>query len=141
MHHNMKNTYIFLLSIIFILHGCESKISMTESWACPDGAVFKSWKDGYSGEEKKFTAYGCRDSDERRVGFHIAWREQGIKEHEGSFTEGKPSGEWSYFHEDGTLKSRGYFVGGEKDGFWSYWDTSGNFKNQKEYSNGTRIHK
>jgi antitoxin component YwqK of YwqJK toxin-antitoxin module len=107
-----------------------------DSIACPKGSTFKTWKDGYTGEEKKYTAYGCKNPNGDRVGFHIAWRDYGVKEHEGSFELDVPSGEWTYYHANGVVKSRGNFVDGEKDGTWNYWYENGDLKIIKVYDNG-----
>ena len=119
------------------MSGCVEKnknILLSDSWACPKGASLKSWKDGYSNEEKKYKAIGCRDINNNRVGHHIAWKDYAVKEHEGGFIDDKADGEWSYYHDNGLLKSRGFYRKGTKDGLWSFWDKDGRFLYDKKYN-------
>ena len=124
--------------------GCNQKsedILLSDTWACPIGATLKIWKDGYPGEEKIYDAIGCRTLNGKRVGFHIAWKNYGIKEHEGGFIDDEPDGEWSYFHVNGNLHSRGFFIKGKRNGAWRFWDDSGKFLYERKYEHGEIVNK
>ncbi len=110
-----------IASSLLLLMGCnESKLStqvlLMDTWACPKGSMLQEWRDRYSGQEYKFKAIGCKDISGDRVGYHIAWQDYGVKEHEGGFVKDKPTGEWSYYHKNGELSSRGFFQKGQNMG-------------------------
>lgn len=133
---------ILSLMLLSNLSGCgynENKVLLTDTWACPKNATFQTWKDGYPGQEQKYSAIGCKDKHGNRVGYHIAWKDYGIKEHEGEFVNDEPSGEWSYYHDNGYLDSRGFFRNGKRDGIWSFWDQTGKFLYDKKYNNGELV--
>jgi len=131
------------IALLFTLAGCwqESGILLTDTWAGPEGAAFKTWKDGYPGKKNKYIGIGCKAVNGDRVGFHVAWRDYGIKEHEGSFQNDIPDGEWSYFHKNGALSSRGFFESGKRNGVWLYWDNEGSFLREATYDSGLNIDK
>lgn len=133
------NKIVITLSIFFgLLIGCvndDEKVLLSDTWACPENAKLETWPDGYPGDEKKFKAIGCRDRLGNRVGHHIAWRDYGIKEHEGGFINDEPDGEWSYYHTNGALYQRGFMKNGKKEGIWSNWDENGNFQYDVTYRN------
>lgn len=130
----MNNLKLIPLLILTLgLVSCDTKYQFANTWACPKGATYKTWKDGYPGEDKKYLAIGCRDSNGDRVGFHIAWKDYGIKEHQGWFKNDKPDGEWSYFHPNGSMSSRGFYDEGVRVGVWAYWDDDGKFTHERNY--------
>jgi antitoxin component YwqK of YwqJK toxin-antitoxin module len=140
----MKKLFIFNLIFISLLTGCvdnDEKKILTDTWACPKNATLQTWKDGYPGEKKKFMAIGCIDKRGNRVGYHIAWRDYGLKEHEGSFINDIPNGEWSYYHKNGALYRRGFFKDGKREGIWSAWDENGKFQYDERYRDGNLIEK
>ena len=139
---NMKLTLFMTCLIVIFSTGCDQKdknVLLIDSWACPKNTVLKIWKDGYPGEVKKYKAIGCRDINGDRAGYHIAWKDYGIKEHEGAFHNDKPDDEWSYYHNNGLLQNRGFYVNGEKHGIWSHWDDKGYFLYDKKYENGVDL--
>jgi antitoxin component YwqK of YwqJK toxin-antitoxin module len=131
----MKNKPIAVLVVSLFVVGCslDKKYILSDTLACPKGSSLQQWKDTYRNSDKIFTAIGCKDKLGNRVGFHVAWKDYGIKEHEGSFIEDKSHGEWSYYHDNGLLKARGFFKNGERAGLWDYWDIDGIYVNSKDY--------
>ena len=135
----MKFIQFAIISMTLFIIGCEQndkKLILLDTWACPKNASLKTWKDGYLAEEHKFRAIGCKKRNGDRVGYHVAWKDYGIKEHEGEFVDDKPDGEWSYYHENGYLKSRGFFRLGKRVGVWDHWDKKGKYKYNKKYKDG-----
>lgn len=116
--------------------GRNNSMMTANSWACPKGSFLNIWMDGYPNKVKKYQAIGCKDASGHRHGFHITWKNYGVKKHEGNFENDIPNGEWSIYHDNGELDSRGFFVRGKKEGIWEYWDNTGMFLYYKKYSNG-----
>lgn len=135
----MKTINTLILFVSLLVSGCDqikSNIILSDTWACTKDAVFQTWDDGYPGDELKYKAIGCKTKTGIRVGYHIAWQDYGIKEHEGSFVDDKPSGEWSYYHDNGKLARRGNFRDGEYDGIWNYWMIMAYFYTRKNTEMG-----
>ncbi len=116
--------------------GFELRSFEEQNLACPPGSHADRWRDNVPGVTVALEAHGCRDTNDKRHGWHIAWQAPGIKHHEGEFDHGVFVGEWSYYHDDGSLSSRGFFVRGERDGWWDHWNPDGAFTYSKRYETG-----
>jgi antitoxin component YwqK of YwqJK toxin-antitoxin module len=58
------------------------------------------------------------------------------KESEGSYLDGKPDGNWAYFHENGRKASEGKMIDGKKEGVWRYYNTNGRLESIISFKDG-----
>ena len=68
----------------------------------------------------------------------IDFFDNGQKEHEGTYKDGKKDGKWTYWHKNGKKKFEGTYKNGKKDGFWIYWYRNGQKKHERTYKNGKK---
>ncbi|MCH7411201.1 hypothetical protein MM239_17525 [Belliella sp. DSM 111904] len=62
-----------------------------------------------------------KDGNGTRITYYVS----GKKESEGNYTNGKPEGKWTYFHENGRIASEGQMSEGKKEGNWRYFNMNG----------------
>jgi len=68
----------------------------------------------------------------REEGYWIYWYENGQKESEGNYKDGKKDGFWIYWYENGQKDLEGNYKNGKKDGFWISWYENGKLNEMKE---------
>ena len=130
----LKTTFI---AIFVCVAGCENR--QITSLSCPLGSHPATWSDHVPGVTIPLVAQGCRDSENKRHGWHVAWQAPGAKHHEGYFEHGVFAGEWAYYHNNGRLSSRGFFVNGKRDGWWDHWGEDGHFIYSLKYADGVTV--
>ena len=69
-------------------------------------------------------------------GLRTDFYENGNKEFEAPYKDGKLNGLGISWYENGQKKSTGHFKNGEKDGLWSYWDEDGKKISEKHFVDG-----
>lgn len=159
-----RKLYIFLFATL--LAGCEKdeqNLFSKKTWECPSWSYTTTWVDWNKKNKTKLKAIGCKNIFGSRVDFHIAWRDNSVKDHEGAFindkangewsyynktgslfTKGtmvndKLSGEWTYYHNNGSIYSRGHMVNDKYQGKWVWWDKNGKFISEAIYDNGIKV--
>jgi antitoxin component YwqK of YwqJK toxin-antitoxin module len=97
--------------------------------------------------QKSFTTYhanGAKKSegsfnDGKPTGELTNWHENGNVESKGSFNDGKQTGEWTLWQENGKVKTKGSFNDGKPTGEWIEWDESGEKIHTRIFDNGKLI--
>lgn len=89
-----------------------------------------------TGKWIKFYNNGQKEIEEnyengKRTGELIEFYENGQKESEGSFLDGYKTGKWTEFFDDGKIASKGLYKNGEKFGHWEYF-----YENEQKESEG-----
>ena len=64
------------------------------------------------------------------------WHENGQKQSEGTYKNGKKDGKWTGWHENGQKELEGRFKAGERHGARTIWDKDGNVTFSATYDNG-----
>ncbi len=64
--------------------------------------------------------------------------ENGKKEAEGEYRDGRQQGKWSYWHENGQKHSEGEWRDGRLHGKWTWWHENGTKKSEGEYRDGEK---
>jgi len=64
--------------------------------------------------------------------------ENGQKESEGNYINGKKNGNWTFWHENGQKESEGNYINGKKNGNWTYWNEKGQIYREKNYKDGKK---
>ena len=98
-----------------------------------EGKIIKSYifKDG------RITGEGIVDEEGMKQGFWTEFYDNGDKEGEGNYTNGKKTGKWNYFFKSGTVEQTGtYNEKGKPDGQWKWYYESGNLRKSEMLSNG-----
>ena len=75
----------------------------------------------------------------REDGLWIWYYENGNKKEEGFFREGKWDGTWTWYREDGTLQYERAYWNGIERGVWTWWDEHGNKTRQEIWQEGYRV--
>lgn len=57
---------------------------------------------------------------------------------EGTYTNGKPDGLWTYWYKNGQMKEEGHYERGVKEGIWVEWHRDGQIMWKGEWKNGKR---
>ena len=65
--------------------------------------------------------------------------ENGQKEKEGTYKDGKKDGLWTYWNENGQKKSEVTYKNGELDGLWISWFENGQKKTEGTWKDGNFI--
>lgn len=78
----------------------------------------------YFPEEKKYIE-GTYDEFTRRDGKWTSWYENGKKNSQGTYENGKLQGKYTVWHPNGKVFYEGKYKNGVKTGTWTYYDTLG----------------
>ncbi len=68
-----------------------------------------------------------------RHGRFESWREDGSKEAQGHYQQGKKNGSWTFYFPNGSAREQGAFAHGEKNGPWKHWLENGELAAQGSY--------
>jgi len=63
---------------------------------------------------------GCGSDDKS-----TRWYENGQKEFEGNYKDGKLDGKWTLWHENGQKSAEVNYKDGKEDGKWTWWYENG----------------
>jgi len=69
-------------------------------------------------------------------GKFIQWHENGEKESEGTFKDGKFDGKWTIWHENGQKHLEGTYKNRHRDGKWIKWYNNGNKRSERTFKDG-----
>jgi antitoxin component YwqK of YwqJK toxin-antitoxin module len=75
----------------------------------------------------------------KREGFWTEWYENGQQKIVTNYKtrkNGKEDGHWTGWYENGQKMEEGNFKNGKREGFWTYWDENGQKKLEKHYKDG-----
>ena len=89
----------------------------------------------------------CFETDEQDIVFllnetnpytgeYLCKYDNGQKEKEGRYINGKLIGQWSAWYDNGQKKSEENYKNGKLDGKWTKWNKNGQKVGQKNYKNG-----
>ena len=70
------------------------------------------------------------------TGKYLCKYNNGQKEKEGRYKDGKLDGKWNVWYENGQKWYEGNYKDGKKDGKWTWWNKNGQKVRQKNYKNG-----
>ena len=76
------------------------------------------------------------NSDKPYSGEVVWYYENGQKEGEGTFKDGKLDGLWTYWYEDGQKRGEGTFKNGKWDGKWTRWSSDGEESSELFWKDG-----
>jgi antitoxin component YwqK of YwqJK toxin-antitoxin module len=97
---------------------------------------FSYWKEFFTKSDENF-------KDEKSDGIHIElhtdFYEDGQKQSEVTFKDGKINGLVTYWYENGEKKSEGTYKNGKKDGLFTWWYVNGKKEYEGTYKNGRKI--
>jgi len=82
--------------------------------------------------EKKYIS-GTYDKVQRRDGIWTSWYENGQKNSEYRYINGKEDGEYNVWHRNGKQYIKGKFDMGEKVGIWTFYDTLGTVMKETDF--------
>ena len=71
-------------------------------------------------------------------GKFIQWHENGEKESEGTFKDGKFDGKWTIWHENGQKHCEGTYKNKHRDGKWIWWESNGNKQSEETFKDGKK---
>ena len=69
----------------------------------------------------------------KREGIWTRWYENGAKYEEGPYKNGKREGVWTRWHENGWKWAEGPYKNGNRKGVWTYWASNGERLTPKTY--------
>lgn len=78
-------------------------------------------------------------ADGKRVGPWTFWRANGLKAGEGPYASGDQEGDWRYWHPNGQPSLSGHFANGKRVGAWTFWHSNGQKQEEGHYTNGMRM--
>jgi len=70
------------------------------------------------------------------TGRYLCKHDNGEKEKEGSYKNGKLDGKWTIWFNNGQKKEEGSYKDGKLNGKWTWWGKSGQKVKQKNYKDG-----
>ena len=70
------------------------------------------------------------------TGIYLCKYDNGQKEKEGKYKDGKLIGKFTVWYENGQKWYEGYYKDGKLDGKWTWWNKNGQKVKQKNYKNG-----
>ena len=94
-----------------------------------------------------FNATVCFETDGQNIVFlpndinpytgkYLCKYDNGQKEKEGRYKDGKLDGKWTVWYNNGQTWYEGNYKDGKLDGKWTWWNKSGQKVRQKNYKNG-----
>jgi len=98
---------------------------------CPEGASYREGQ-GAQGVEQYCEKEGVMHGPIRK--FYTNEKRSA----EGSYTEGKTDGTWSWWYEDGSKKSKGSYKLGKQTGGWAWWHQNGERAREGDFLNGRK---
>lgn len=75
-------------------------------------------------------------TDAVRQGPSIRWHDNGRREAEGSWSGGKPHGDWRYWHPNGAPKAQGTYAQGLREGVWTNYHPDGSRESEGTFVGG-----
>jgi MORN repeat variant len=129
---------VVLLSLSSVLDGCKlartgNSVSVPKS--CPDGAELKGAPPPDGTEiwcEKEVGGIPVKD------GPYVVYNLNGKMMIEGSYRDGKQSGQWTMYHPNGQRASMDYYTDGVRNGLHTSWYANGQKAIEGEYHNDKR---
>ena len=97
---------------------------LTEYVITPDGSE-KLYKETHFFPGEKKYIEGKYDLEELRDGVWTSWHENGNKNSEGKYINGKEDGKYRVWHPNGKLFYKGQYDMGHKVGVWEFYDSLG----------------
>jgi TonB family protein len=73
-----------------------------------------------------------------RDGISKMWFDNGARNNEGLYKNGKREGEWRYYHFGNELSSFGNYVNDKESGVWKSYDSKGRLNAEKTYLEGVK---
>ena len=70
------------------------------------------------------------------TGKYLCKYNNGQKEREGRYKDGRLIGQWTFWYENGQTKNEINYKNGKLDGKWTLWNKNGQKVKQKNYKNG-----
>ena len=132
-----KGLYLFVILAVGI--SCNRGIKIKETYADGNPKIIEEYtKDDqgreilrkethyFPGEGKKKYISGTYDNAQLRDGIWTSWYENGQKNSEQNYVNGKEDGEYNAWHPNGNQYIKGKYEMGKKVGMWTFYDTSGN---------------
>ncbi len=142
----MKYLKFFYLLLLFVALSCTNKEErIVEQYADGKAKHVEQYivnKDGskqliketfYFPEEKKYIE-GEYNAQKERNGKWMSWYENGKKNSQGTYKDGKLEGDYTVWHSNGEVFYTGEYKNGTRVGVWSYYDTLGNLIKKEELS-------
>ncbi len=108
----MKSTLTVLLAFVLILSGCKEKLVEE---------VVTKWPD----DSKHKVAFFRISGDKKDKVKEISYYQNGKKEMEGGFADGKKDGAWTSWFENGKMQSQGFFKNDMRNGKAVVWRENG----------------
>ncbi|MGI6292418.1 MAG: toxin-antitoxin system YwqK family antitoxin [Bacteroidales bacterium] len=82
--------------------------------------------------ENKFME-GTFSEQQERDGKWTAWFENGKKNSEGTYVNGKEEGKYTVWYPNGKIRYTGYYKNGERNGKWKFYNEEGKLINEIDY--------
>jgi len=103
----------------------DGKPKILTEYVTDQYGVKKLYKETYFFQGEKKYIEGKYDKDELRDGVWISWHENGNKNSEGKYINGKENGKYRVWHPNGKLYYKGQYDMGRRVGVWEFYDTLG----------------
>ncbi len=144
---NVKSKFYVAFFIAFLLVSCQNKKTETlivDTWA--NGKPKKTieyivdkngnktiYKETMFFQNEKTFIEGTYNPQQQRNGIWTSWFENGKKNSQGIFVNGKEDGKYTVWYPNGNLHYVGQYKNGKKTGTWKFYDESGKLLNEKTY--------
>ena len=76
---------------------------------------------------------GTYDPKQERDGVWTSWFENGKKNSQGTFVNGKENGKYTVWYPNGNIHYYGQYKNGEKTGKWKFYDEAGNLMKETNF--------
>ena len=139
----MKNTILILISLLF-LTGCMEEKEVT-SLQDRGGIKYEiNQEEPFTGKYVKYYDNGQKEFEEhykdgKKDGLDTLWYENGQKGGEEHYKKGKREGSWTVWDKNGQKRLEWNFKDGKKDGLLTLWDKEGTVIRTETYKNGERV--
>lgn len=144
-HARVRGCWLILCVVCMFAVGCNAvstndvKIASAAGASSPPGSkmqeeVAEDWPNGKPRLRKRVLhrADGTIADD----GMFTRWHENGNKEYEGEFVDGKKNGRHVRYHMNGRMWNESFYVDGKRQGFSRQWDEKGSLMKEESYDQG-----
>ena len=119
-------------------------VNMKELESREDIVCLKGSDTPYTGKAFALYENGQKESevnfkDGKMDGLGVEWYENGQKQSEGNYKDGKDDGLWVYWHNNGQKQLEGNFKDGKRDGLAVSWHENGQKRWEVNYKNGKPV--
>ena len=139
----MKQTLLIITALMLVV-GCSEPINIDELVERDGIWHSKDTNKPYSGKAVKYLENGQKElegnyKDGKKEGIETEWYENGQKKSEGTYKNGKDDGLYTKWYENGQKKSELNYKDGKQDGLWNFWFENGQKGYEGTYKNGEEI--